>query len=179
MERVGKAGAKFDLEKAKWFNQQYLRFRSNEELAELLTPFLEKEGIKSTPEYTAQVCELLKERASFIPDMLQDKYYFEAPTEYDEKTIRKKWKEDTPEIVKNLRVVLENISDFTEENIDVAFKKYLEDNGYGFGKVMPGFRLLVTGKGMGPSMSAISAILGKTEVLSRIDTGLEAVSKLK
>ena len=175
IERVGKAGAKFDSEKAKWFNQQYLRSRTNEELAELLTPYLEKEGIKTQKEFVIQVCGLLKERASFIPDMLEDKFYFEAPSEYDEKTIKKKWKKDTPEIVQNLKVVLENIAVFSEENIDVAFKKYLEDNDYGFGKVMPGFRLLVTGKGMGPSMSAISAILGKDEVLNRINKGLLAL----
>lgn len=178
IERVGKAGAKFDADKAKWFNQQYLRSRSNEELAKLLTPYLKAEGIESTPEYVTQVCGLLKERASFIPDMLEDKFYFEAPTSYDEKTIKKKWKVETPDIVKNLRDILSEISEFTEENIDITFKKFLEDNGYGFGKVMPGFRLLVTGKGMGPSMSEISSILGKEEVLSRIDNGLLNLEKL-
>ena len=128
-------------------------------------------------EFVIKVCGLLKERASFITDMLEDKFYFEAPSEYDEKTIKKKWKEDTPEVVQHLKVILENIAVFSEENIDEAFKKYLEDNDYGFGQVMPGFRLLVTGKGMGPSISAISAILGKDEVLSRIDKGLLALEK--
>ncbi|MBD79740.1 MAG: glutamate--tRNA ligase [Crocinitomicaceae bacterium] len=178
LERVGKAGAKFDADKAKWYNQQYLRSRSNEELEELLRPYLEAEGIQSSKGFTSRVCGLMKERASFIPDMLNDRFYFEAPTSYDEKTVRKKWKEDTPEIVKNLRGKLEGISDFSEENIDVTFKKFLEDNGYGFGKVMPGFRLLVTGKGMGPSMSAIASILGKEEVLKRIDTGLAVIEQL-
>ena len=179
IERVGKAGAKFDADKTKWFNQQYLRMKSDEELADLLMPKLIEAGITAEKSFVTQVCGLMKERAGFVEDMMTDKFYFEAPTEYDEKTIQKKWKEDTPSIIAGLREILVGIADFTEENIEVNFKKYLEDNEYGFGKVMPGFRLLVTGLGMGPSMSAICAILGKDEVLSRIDNGLSKVEALK
>lgn len=176
LERVGKAGAKFDADKTKWFNQQYLRSTSNSELAKLLLPMLKSEGIETSLEYITPICGLMKERASFVSEMMEDRFYFEAPKQYDEKTINKKWKEDTPAIIINLRDILAEIDDFSEENIEVNFKKYLEDNDYGFGKVMPGFRLLVTGKGMGPSMSAICSILGKEEVLSRINKGLEALS---
>ena len=179
IERVGKAGAKFDADKTKWFNQQYLRMKSDEELADLLMPKLIEAGITAEKSFVTQVCGLMKERAGFVEDMMTDKFYFEAPTEYDEKTIQKKWKEDTPSIIAGLREILVGIADFTEENIEVNFKKYLEDNEYGFGKIMPGFRLLVTGLGMGPSMSAICVILGKDEVLSRIDNGLSKVEALK
>jgi glutamyl-tRNA synthetase len=178
LERVGKAGAKFDADKTKWFNQQYLRGKSNEELAELLLPKLENEGISCTKEYAIKVCDLMKERASFIDEMLEERYYFEAPKEYDPKTIQKKWKEDTSSIITSLRSVLAALSDFSEESIELTFKSFLEENGYGFGKVMPGFRLCVTGKGMGPSMSAICSLLGKEEVLARIDTGLETIPSL-
>ncbi len=179
IERVGKAGAKFDADKTKWFNQQYLRMKTDEELCELLLPKLKAEGITAEKEFVTKVCGLMKERASFVEEMMTDKFYFEAPTTYDEKTIKKKWKDDTPNIIAGLRKVLAGIGDFSEENIEVEFKKYLEENEYGFGKVMPGFRLLVTGKGMGPSMSAICSILGKEEVLSRIDNGLPKVESLK
>jgi glutamyl-tRNA synthetase len=178
LERVGKAGAKFDADKTKWFNQQYLRTKSNEELAQLLLPKLEEAGINSNLEFTTQVCGLMKERASFVEEMMQDRFYFEAPNSYDEKTVKKKWKEDTPSILTALRAILNGLDNFTEESIETAFKGFLEDNGYGFGKVMPGFRLCVTGKGMGPSMSAICSILGKEEVLSRMDKGLEQIPQL-
>lgn len=179
IERVGKAGAKFDADKTKWFNQQYLRKKSDEELCDLLMPKLEKEGIQTDKTFVTKVCGLMKERASFIEEMMVDKFYFEAPSTYDEKTIQKKWKDDTPAIIEGLKEVLVGIDDFSEENIESNFKQYLETHGYGFGKVMPGFRLLVTGKGMGPSMSAICALLGKEEVLNRMDVGLEKVTALK
>ncbi len=179
IERVGKAGAKFDTDKTKWFNQQYLRMKTDEELCALLMPKLKAAGVDADEPFVTKVCGLMKERAGFVEEMMADKFYFEAPSDYDEKTIKKKWKDDTPAIIEGLRKILVNITDFTEENIETEFKNYLEVNEYGFGKVMPGFRLLVTGKGMGPSMSAICAILGKDEVLSRIDAGLPKVEALK
>ena len=173
LERVGKAGAKFDADKTKWFNQQYLRAKGNDELADLLEPLLIEKNINVSRDFLLGVCHLQKERATFIGDMANEPFYFIPPTEYDEKTKKKKWKEDTPKIVEQLVSVLEEITDFTEENIETEFKRFLEQNEYGFGKVMPAFRLLVTGKGMGPSMSAICALLGKDEVLQRIETGLK------
>ncbi|UTW63901.1 glutamate--tRNA ligase [bacterium SCSIO 12741] len=172
LERVGKAGAKFDADKTKWYNQQYLRKKDKNELAALAMPLAQQAGYDVDEVYLAQVCELMKERATFISDLVSESFYFTAPTEYDEKTRKKKWKEDTPSIIGNLRQILADLPEFNAESIDAAFHQFLEANGYGFGKVMPGFRLLVTGKGMGPSMSEISALLGKEEVLNRIDTGL-------
>jgi len=176
LKRVNKSGAKFDPEKTNWFQQQYLRSKTNQELAEMFLPILKENGIESDLNYVGKVCELMKERATFISDMLEGRYLFEAPTEYDEKTIRKKWKERTPGIILGLIEVLESIEDYNVENIEATFKKYLEDKELGFGAVLPNFRVLVTGKGMGPSMFAISELLGKEEVILRLNNGLNKLS---
>ncbi|MCB9223666.1 MAG: glutamate--tRNA ligase [Crocinitomicaceae bacterium] len=177
LERVGKSGARFDPEKTKWFNQQYLRSTANEELAEMVKPMIN--GDFSIP-YIAKVCELMKERATFISDIVNDgQYFFSEVTSYDDGTVKKKWKEDTPTIMEELISELEAISDFTTENIEKVFSAYLEKKGYGFGNVGPGFRLLVTGSGMGPSMFDICATLGKEKVLERMKKGIDIVNQLK
>lgn len=172
LERVGKSGAKFDPVKTKWYNEQFLRMKSNEELASLLKPLL---NVEVEDEYLAKVSELLKERAVFVSDMTEDDFYFKAPIEFDAKTIKKKWKETTPAIIEALIVKFEGINDFSAENIEIAFKEYLTHNDLGMGAVLPNFRVLVTGKGMGPSMFQIATILGKEETLSRLRTGLQRV----
>jgi glutamyl-tRNA synthetase len=180
LERVGKSGARFDPDKTKWFNQQYLRAKSNEELADLLMPILKTKEIDVSKEYVTQVTELMKERATFIQDILIDgDYFFNEISTYDQKTVRKKWKEDTPQIMKELIEVLEQVNPFTTENIETAFSAYLNKNEYGFGKVGPGFRLLVTGKGMGPSMFEICSVLGKDKVINRMKNGIDKVNTLK
>jgi glutamyl-tRNA synthetase len=180
LERVGKSGARFDPDKTKWFNQQYLRGTSNEGLAEMIIAEGLVKGDYST-DYLASVCGLMKERATFIQDIVSDGNYFFTTeiTEYDQKTVRKKWKEDTPEIMQELVSELNTIEDFTTENIETVFSAYLAKKEYGFGKVGPGFRLLVTGKGMGPSMFEICATLGKSLVISRMEEGLAKVNALK
>lgn len=176
LERVNKAGARFDPDKTRWFNQQYLRSKSDEELGKLLRPLAAEEGFDVSDEFCAQVASVMKERATFVHEMLTDgRYFFEAPTEYDPKAL-KRWKEDTPEIVKALRNLLEQVQDFSAEKVDAAFQGFMEDRGLGFGKVGPGFRLALTGKGMGPSLPDIAAILGKEETLERLDTALENLS---
>ena len=180
LERVGKSGAKFDPDKTKWFNEQYLRNKSNEELAQLVKPMVEEKGYSYLNDETlAEVCGLMKERASFVSDLLNEDYLFVSPTTYDEKTLRKKWKENTPEIINELKSILERISEFNSQNIEAEFKAFLERNELGFGAVLPGFRLLVTGEGMGPSMFDICSLLGKKETLGRINVGLERVFDLK
>ena len=118
----------------------------------------------------------MKERAVFVADMTEDDFYFKAPSEFDAKTIKKKWKETTPAIIEALIVKFEGINDFSAENVEVAFKEYLTDNEVGMGAVLPNFRVLVTGKGMGPSMFQIASILGKEETLNRLKAGLQRVN---
>ncbi|MDX1348750.1 MAG: glutamate--tRNA ligase [Putridiphycobacter sp.] len=180
LNRVGKSGARFDPEKTKWFNQQYIKATDNSELAQMLKQTAKDKGINTTDDYLAKVCGLMKERAVFIEDILTEgDYFFNDIKHYDEKTIAKKWKDDTPQIMAELTTILNGISDFTQSNIEAAFSDYLAKNDYGFGKVGPGFRLLVTGKGMGPSMFEICETLGKETVLTRMKSGLEAITNLK
>ena len=177
LERVGKAGAKFDFDKTRWFNQQYLRAKSKEDLAQDLQIILKENGTEEEDSFVETVCEQLKERATFVKDMWEEgTYYFSAPTTYDEKTIRKKWQEDTPKYVSELKDRLAGLSDFSPENIEIEFKKYLEENELGMGKLLPAFRVSLTGLGMGPSLFDIPSLLGKEETLKRMETALEKIS---
>jgi glutamyl-tRNA synthetase len=177
LERVGKAGAKFDFDKTRWFNQQYLRSKSKEELAQDLQIILKENGVEAEDNFVETVCEQLKERATFVKDMWEEgKYYFSAPTSYDEKTIRKKWKEDTPKYVSELKDKLSVLSVFSSENIEVEFKKYLEENELGMGRLLPAFRVCLTGLGMGPSLFDIASLLGKEETIKRMETALEKIN---
>jgi len=177
LERVGKSGSKFDLEKAHWYNQHYLREKSNKELAELFMPVLKENDLSAELDYVEQVCGLMKERATFIPDMLEGKYFFEKPTEFDEKTMRKKWKEESPSIVAGLRDLIESTEDFTSANIEKNIKEHLEKNEISIGIAMPNLRLLTCGVGSGPSIFDVLALLGKKETLSRIESGLDLIQK--
>lgn len=173
LERVSKSGAKFDPDKTKWFNQHYLRSKSDEELGKLLGKKLDKEY---SLEFLSGVASLMKERASFIDEMLEGKYFFERPTEFDEQTISKKWKDNTSELMANLIEDFQNVNNWTAEEIENSFKSFLEKNNLGMGAVLPNFRVLVTGLGMGPSMFSISELLGKEETLNRMKLGLEKIS---
>lgn len=176
LERVGKAGAKFDADKTKWFNQQYLRAKSNEELAELFKPYVEAAGYDASNEFLSKVCGMLKERSSFIQEMLKEgNYFFEAPQEYDEKTSRKKWKENASHLMSDWKEALNSASDFSETNLEALFKSLIESKELGIGAVLPLFRLVVTGRGMGPSMFEIASLLGKEEVVKRIEKGIKTL----
>jgi glutamyl-tRNA synthetase len=176
MARVGKSGAKFDPEKAKWFNQQYLRLKSDAELADDLKPILASQGLEASDDTIQKSVVLLKERAFFVKDMTEGRFMFEAPTEYEEKTRKKKWKENTPDIMRTFRDKFAAVEPFEADPIESQFKSLLEENEWGMGQVMPNLRLLVTGQGMGPSFFAVAEILGKEETLRRMDTGIEKLS---
>lgn len=174
LDRVNKAGARYDHDKTKWFNQQYLRTKSNETLGSLLFDEAKQAGIDTTSEFCSKVSQLMQERAYFIKDMLVDgDYFFNRPLEYDEKTTRKKWNADSVNHIKNLISSFSEIDDFNTKNVENSFSNYLNSNKLSFGKVGPSFRLAVTGKGMGPSMFEICSILGKEETLLRMQIALE------
>jgi len=171
LERVGKAGAKFDFDKTKWFNQQYLRAKDGQELSDLVSNLFQE---KVSDADLAVICELMKERATFAKDIFNEStFFFEAPLEYDEKTLRKKWKESTPDILNQLIEMLDSISSFDSLTIETTFKSFLEEKELGFGAVLPNFRLAITGLGMGPSMFHICSILGKEEVIKRLRLAIE------
>ena len=177
LERVSKAGAKFDPEKTKWFQQQYLRAKANKTLAAIVSTSLNK---SVSDENLETICELMKERATFPEDIINDgRYLFENPKSYDEKMISKKWKSNTDEIMNKWKEILFNIEDFNSQTIETNFKDFLSSNELGFGAVLLPFRILVTGVGAGPGMFDIAAFLGKQEVLSRMESGLNHITKIK
>lgn len=176
IERVSKSGAKYDPEKARWFNHQYLLAKDNLEVAKKLMEYEESKAIVGDKglNYLSEVCGLMKERATFIKDILQEgSYFFKAPESYDEKTVQKKWKEESTAIMIEWKSRMESIVEFTEENIENEFKAFIEEKEMGFGRVFPLFRLLLTGLGMGPSLYSIAAILGKEESLKRMEVGIQ------
>jgi glutamyl-tRNA synthetase len=173
LKRVGKAGAKFDFDKTKWFNQQYLRAMDNSLLADDLQDILKINKIKAEKDYVIRVCNELKERATFVSDMWQEgRYFFESPKSYDEKTIRKKWKEETPKLLLELKERLKSIDEFKSEKVEQYFKDILNENNLGMGQLLPAFRLALTGIGMGPSLFNIAEIIGKHETIARLESAL-------
>ena len=177
LDRVSKGGAKFDPEKTKWFQQQYIRSASNEKLAELLA---DKFPSELTTEQKVSICSLMKERATFAEDIVKDgAYLYQKPTSYDEKVLSKKWKENTASLIGQWIDILKEIESFTSANIEADFKAFLEKNQLGFGAVLLPFRILVTGVGAGPGMFDISEFLGKEEVLERIEKGLVQIEHIR
>ncbi len=174
LEKVNKAGARYDHDKTKWYNQQYLRLKSDEELGELLADEAAGRGMPVDRDYAIKVASVMKERAHFIREMIEEGgFFFEAPADYDEKTLNKKWNAEARHHVEQLIERFSNLQYFDAEQLEMAFKAYLTDNDLGFGKVGPGFRLAITGRGMGPSMFDICAILGKQETLKRLQAALD------
>lgn len=172
LNRVNKAGAKFDPEKNKWFNHQYLVKKEDNTLAELFLPILKSKGIETDLAYTTKVVTAVKERAHFVNELwdLSD-YFFVAPTTYDEKA-SKNWNSATPDLMKQLISVLENTNDFTSANIETEVKDWLTKNEIGMGKVMQPFRLSLVGKMMGPHLFDIVEMIGKEETIKRIDNAI-------
>lgn len=178
LERVGKSGSRFDPEKTHWFNQQYLRNKSNDQLAALLSPLLINAGKNYPNHFLAGVCGLMKERATFVKDILTDgDFFFSDSVQFDQHVVDKKWNAETSVLMDELTILLSEISEFSMENIEKKFSAYLEEKKLGFGKVGPGFRLLVTGKGAGPSMFSICALLGKETVLQRMKNGIVTLNQ--
>jgi glutamyl-tRNA synthetase len=169
LDRVIKSGAKFNPDKAKWFNQQVLRTKSNEELARLYQVELRERGIVADNDYVAQVCGFIKERATFVKDFWElSAYFFIAPAFYDEKARQKYWNPEMFDLMKILTDVLEAISPFTKENIEHVVHEWIANNNLNMGAVMNAFRLCIVGASKGPSMFEIAAFLKKDEILMRM-----------
>jgi len=175
LERVGKSGSKFDADKTRWYNQQYLRNKANEELVDLLIPHLESASIRYTKETLPAYVELMKERAVFVVDMLEGRYLFERPDSYDEQTISKKWKENSGEIITDITNRFE-ASSFEPDALNEIFSAYLKEKELGMGAVLPILRVLLSGKGAGPSLFDIMAFLGKEESVSRLREGVRSLA---
>ncbi len=176
LNRVAKAGAKYDPDKTKWFQQQYLRNTENTVLAEMLDTVLVN---KYSLDKLTTVCGLMKERATFVEDIwTEGSFLLERPTEFDEQTINKKWKDESEALMLEWSTVLGSIDIFNAEKIETTFKSFLTEKDLSIGAVLPLFRLLLTGKGMGPSMFEISEFLGKEECIARISVGISLLQKV-
>tara|TARA_B000000475_G_C15822698_1_gene376432 strand:- start:107 stop:718 length:612 start_codon:yes stop_codon:yes gene_type:complete len=176
LDRVGKSGAKFDFDKTNWFNQQYLRLESNEKLAKSLQVILRRNGITKEDEFVVEVCSQLKERATFVKEIWEEgKYFFIPPKAYDEKIIRKKWNEKTSKFLTELKGRFERISKFNSKNIENEFKNFLDEKNILMGSLLPVLRLSLTGLGMGPSLFNIAELLGKEEVVNRMESAIKKI----
>ena len=177
LERVSKSGAKFDYEKGKWFNHQYLQLKSNEELAEQFMPYLEAKGLSGDKAKVAKVIGLTKDRVNFVSELWEQvNFFFVAPTEYDEKSLKKRWKEDSPKHMTEMLALLEAHEDWSAEGLDNLIMPWIAEKEYGVGIVMNAFRICLVGAARGPHIWNITDVLGKGETLSRVRTALEKLS---
>ena len=172
LERVNKSGARFDPDKTKWYNQHYMKNKSDGELARLFNSVLTEKGISPdvlNNKYVEQVVGLIKERATFVSDFWElSHYFFTAPVSYDEKAVQKQWKEDNSGIMNQLVFILENVSDFSSINVEDQVKSWITAKELSFGKVMAPLRLVIVGAMQGPHVFDILELIGKQESISRI-----------
>jgi glutamyl-tRNA synthetase len=175
LSRVHKAGAKFDPEKNKWFNHQYLVKQNDADLAKAFAPIVAEKGIAVSENDLTKIVSLIKERANFVSEFwdLSD-FFFVAPTTYDEKA-KKNWKDDTPALMQELISVLSEITDFNSLNIETIVKDWMTKNEIGMGKVMQPFRLCLVGALKGPHLFDIVEFIGKEETIQRIKKAIAAI----
>ena len=178
IERVGRSGSRFDPEKAKWFNHQYLQKKSNNQLALEFREFLRAQGYHYDIFRLETLVELVKERVSFVKEIWdQTDFFFKAPETYDQEAVKKRWKEDSAVQLSELRLLLENMSDFSPAASEPLVKEWIEKNGYNTGSVMNAFRLVIVGALKGPHIFDIISWIGKDETLKRIDRGITQLAK--
>ena len=176
ISKCSKAGAKFAFEKAVWFNHEYILKKSNEEIAALFEPIVKEHCPNETSERILKVTEMMKDRVSFVHELWPlCSFFFEAPTSYDEKTVKKRWKEDSAQVMTELIGVLEGIDDFSLENQEQIVHAWVEQKEYKLGNVMNAWRLTLVGEGKGPGMFDISAFLGKEETINRMKRAIEVL----
>ncbi len=176
LERIGKSGAKFDIQKAQWYNQQYLRAKPDEELAKYLLTSLAKESISCPPEKAAKICAIMKERVTFPKDFWeQGKFFFHSPTEYDPQIVSKKWNEDTVRFLSAFSQELKLISLFNSESAKLTLEKVATIVTIPSGKIMQALRMTLTGGASGPDLMTTMEIIGKDETIRRISFALENI----
>ena len=174
--RCQKAGARFDYQKGQWFNHEYILKKSSEEIAQLFAPIVAGNGIEEPMDRIVEVVRMMKDRVSFVKELWPlCSFFFIPPTSYDEKTVRKRWKEDSPQVMAELADLLEGLDDFSVENQEAVVHKWIEDKEYKMGNVMNAWRLTLVGEGKGPGMFDISAFLGKEETISRMRKAIETI----
>ncbi len=177
IERVNKAGARFDPEKAKWFNHQYIINMPDEALAAAFAPTLEEKGITADTALITQVVGLVKERVNFVSELWdQLSFFFVSPESYDPKVVKKRWKGDVPVFMAELPECLKAVSDWKADAIKETISKKIEEKELGFGLVMNAFRLALVGGGFGPDLMTIAEVIGQDETIARLVKATESLN---
>ena len=174
--KCSKAGARFDYQKGIWFNHEYILQKTPSEIAELFAPIVKANGVETSIERVTKVVEMMKDRVNFVKELWPlCSFFFVAPTEYDEKTRKKRWKEDSAQAMGELATLIEELDDFSVEAQEKAVHEWIEQKGYKLGNIMNAWRLTLVGEGKGPGMFDISAFLGKEETLARMKRAIESL----
>jgi len=178
LDRISKSGAKFDVEKAKWFNHKYIQAKSDEEITAIFEKDLAERGINAKHDYVLQVVALMKERVSFVSELWeQTTYFFQAPTEYDPAVIKKRWKEDTPAHLTEIRKIVETTA-FEKQTLHDAVMGYIQGHELNMGQIMNSFRLTLVGAAKGPDLFELISMLGKDETIARLQKGIETIKQI-
>lgn len=179
LDRVGKSGAKFDPDKTNWFNQQYMKNQEDASLLEALRPILVENGVTKYEDAIAiEVISLVKERCVFVKDIWdQASYFFQTPTEYNAKVVKKRWKENTPAIITDIKDILENNETWEAVPMNDLVVKYIEEKEIGFGAVISALRLAIVGDGKGPDLFKIIELIGKEEAIKRLSLAIENIKR--
>ncbi|MBQ3606583.1 MAG: glutamate--tRNA ligase [Muribaculaceae bacterium] len=181
LDHCSKSGAKFDFEKGKWFNHKYIQEVPDATLAEMFKPILKENGVNVedfSDEYITRAVAMVKDRVNFVRDLWDvTRFFFIAPAEYEEKAVKKRWKEDSPAVMTELVEVLRGLEDFSCAAAEPAVLGWITDKGYHMGNVMNAFRLTVVGECKGPHMFDITELIGKEETVKRVLAGIENIKK--
>ncbi|MCC8198123.1 MAG: glutamate--tRNA ligase [Tannerellaceae bacterium] len=174
LSHCSKSGAKFDYEKGKWFNHQYIQLKDNQALAELFVPVLKKHGVETGLSYVEKIVGLMKERVNFVEELWdQSSFFFVAPDRYDEKTVKKRWKPESASQLAELIEVLSGCEPFDVEQTEETVKSWIESKGYHLGNIMNATRLALVGAPKGPHIFTITEALGKQETIRRLRKAID------
>ena len=177
IEHVHKSGARFDFEKAKWFNHQYLINRDNDELAHEFDKILKQKDITANFDFVLKIVGIVKERVNFVHEMWQQaSFFFVAPENYDQEVVKKRWKEDVPALLTEVKNNLKKIEPFTSENFKDSIHHFVEEKQANMGSIMNCLRLSLVGGSFGPDLPVIAELIGKEEVISRIEAALQKLN---
>lgn len=179
LEHVGKSGAKFDFEKAKWFNHEYLKTISGENLAEEFLPVLKEKNISADKDFVARVCNAVKERCTFVSEFWENSFYFfQKPTVYDETMVKKKWNADNKPRMMKLKDELQKQNDFSAAALDLFLHNFVKENNFNGGDILPTLRIMLSGTKNGPAVFEIASLLGKEETINRMEAAIDIFDKL-
>lgn len=178
IDKISKAGAKFSLDKAKWFNHEYIQLKKAEDLYPHLEKILNEHGVSADKQYVSNVFELIKDRMNFIGDFWEQAgYFFVAPTEYDPQALKKRWKEGTGEKLRVINTMLQEFTPFDREKAHDAVMKYIQDNELNMGQVLNSLRIAIVGTARGPELFTMIDLMGVDEVVKRAERAIEVVEQ--